>query len=67
MKKDYKLGTLKSFTIEEGSIHVLAISTDDLFGKADTVLVSKDKKTWIAHEADEFMDAVNNERPIQVS
>lgn len=64
--KEYKLATAKLFDLNEGKMHVIALSSEEIFGAADTVLVSEDKVTWIAHNTDDFMDAVNNEKPIRV-
>jgi hypothetical protein len=64
---DYKLATAKMFTLHDPSeLHCIAIASDEMFGKADTILVSTDKKTWIQHSYSDFMDAVNNQTPIKV-
>lgn len=66
IKDSAKLATAKLFELKDAGVHCIGLSSKELFGKADTVLVSKDQKTWIAHSYDEFMDAVNNGKPIQV-
>jgi len=66
-KIEAKLITAKMFEIESAGIFCIGLSSKELFGKADTVLVSKDQKTWISHTHDEFMDAVNNEKPLRVA
>jgi len=65
-KEKVKLATAKLFQLKDSDIFCIAISKDELFGKADTVLLSKDQKTWIQHSYDDFMDAVNNETPLKV-
>ena len=66
LEKSVKLATATLFELEDAEISCIAISSKELFGKADTVLVSKDKKVWISHSYDEFMDAVNNKKPLRV-
>lgn len=61
-----KLAIAKLFKLEESEVFCIAISNDNLFGRADTILVSKDQKTWIQHSYDEFMEAVNNQTLIKV-
>lgn len=64
-----KLITGQSFDLhnEDGSIlHCISLSQKELFGKADTVMVSTDSITWIAHEASVFMEAVEKQTPIKV-
>ena len=65
-KPEVKLATAKLFQLVDSDIFCIAISKDELFGKADTVLVSKDQKTWVQHSYDDFMDAASNEKPIRV-
>lgn len=65
--ENVKLATCKMFDMEDSEVHVIAISADEMFGKADTILVSKDRKTWIQHSYKDFMDAVNNQKPIKVA
>lgn len=62
-----ELATAKLFDLNEGRLHVIALSSKDVFGKPDTMLVSEDGVTWIAHEADKFMEAVENGKPIKVA
>lgn len=67
LKEDVKLATAKIFELKDAEIYCIGLSSEELFGKADTVLVSKDQEVWIAHTYDDFMDAVNNEKPLRVA
>lgn len=65
--KSVKLCTAKMFELKDGGIYFIALSSTELFGKADMILVSKDQETWIAHSYDDFMNAINNELPLKVA